>query len=119
MKINLLSKTEQEQLRKIRQVSNQGLYFDALYMTIAIELYRAKNETAKAKFANTVYWTFRSWKPVAIIPKSVCDRCEKDADEVHACERCDRLICEECQAPYNQFTQIDFTCCKGCGDFDE
>ena len=46
----------------------------------------------------------------------VCERCEKDVDEVYACERCDRMICDGCQAQYNQFTQIDYNCCKSCAN---
>lgn len=46
--------------------------------------------------------------------KQICERCEKDVDEVFACEHCDQMICENCQADYNQFTQIDYNCCKTC-----
>lgn len=30
------------------------------------------------------------------------------------CERCDEYMCENCQAPYNQFSQIDYNCCDSC-----
>jgi len=29
------------------------------------------------------------------------------------CERCGEPFCEDCQAEYNQFTQIDYDCCEG------
>jgi Pyruvate/2-oxoacid:ferredoxin oxidoreductase delta subunit len=47
--------------------------------------------------------------------KAFCERCEKDVDEVYMCERCEMMICDKCTASYNQFSQIDYTCCKGCG----
>jgi hypothetical protein len=46
--------------------------------------------------------------------KAVCERCEKDVQEVFPCERCETMICDSCSATYNQFSQIDFTCCKTC-----
>jgi hypothetical protein len=44
----------------------------------------------------------------------ICEKCEKEAQEVWVCERCNDLICEDCQANYDQFSQIDFNCCKTC-----
>lgn len=44
----------------------------------------------------------------------VCERCEKDAKELFECEICNMMICENCQAVYDVFTQIDFNCCKSC-----
>lgn len=44
----------------------------------------------------------------------VCERCEKNVTEVYPCERCEMMICDKCQAEYNQFAQIDYTCCKQC-----
>ncbi len=50
------------------------------------------------------------------IKKPICERCEKLVDEIFPCERCGLRICEKCQATYNQFTQIDYTCCKSCAE---
>lgn len=49
--------------------------------------------------------------------KTFCERCEKDCDEVFMCERCELMICDKCQAEYNQFTQIDYNCCKTCAEY--
>lgn len=46
----------------------------------------------------------------------VCERCEKEATEVYECERCEQMICDNCQAEYNAFTQIDYNCCKSCAN---
>ncbi len=46
--------------------------------------------------------------------KPFCERCEKDCHEVFECEICSQMICDDCQATYNQFTQIDYNCCKTC-----
>lgn len=57
--------------------------------------------------------------PVLVADKtrsgSVCEKCGKDVDEVFMCERCEMMICDKCSATYNQFTQIDYNCCKECG----
>lgn len=46
--------------------------------------------------------------------KPFCERCEKDVDEIFMCEQCEMMICDKCSAPYNHFTQIDYTACKEC-----
>lgn len=45
-----------------------------------------------------------------------CHCCNKTSaqDEIFQCERCERDMCSDCQAPYNQFSQIDFNCCIDC-----
>lgn len=45
-----------------------------------------------------------------------CHCCNKTSaqDEIFKCERCERDMCSDCQAPYNQFSQIDFNCCIDC-----
>ena len=35
------------------------------------------------------------------------------------CESCGEYVCENCTMPYNQFTQIDYTLCKKCGNEQE
>jgi hypothetical protein len=47
----------------------------------------------------------------------VCEVCEKNVKELTHCERCDTKLCFDCCAPYNQFTQIDYDCCKTCAKY--
>lgn len=47
--------------------------------------------------------------------EQVCYICGGAADRT--CDKCDEYICDDCQAKYNQFTQIDYDCCIKCGDF--
>lgn len=56
---------------------------------------------------------FKKYKIMEII---VCEKCQKTVSEVFPCERCDTLVCNECTESYNQFTQIDYTCCKSCAE---
>lgn len=49
-------------------------------------------------------------------PVVICERCEKTVSEVYECEICNMMICDSCTATYNQFTQIDFNCCKSCAN---
>ena len=35
------------------------------------------------------------------------------------CESCSEYVCENCTMSYNQFTQIDYTLCKKCGNEQE
>lgn len=51
-----------------------------------------------------------------VVKKPICERCEKDVDEVFMCELCETMICDKCSSTYNQFTQIDFNCCKSCAN---
>jgi hypothetical protein len=44
----------------------------------------------------------------------VCSRCNCDTNELFMCEMCQESVCDKCLASYNQFTQIDFNCCKSC-----
>ena len=50
--------------------------------------------------------------------RTFCERCEKDCDEVFECEICGQMICEKCQATYNQFSQIDYNCCESCAKYN-
>lgn len=45
-----------------------------------------------------------------------CEVCGKESDDLYECEKCLKMICHDCQAAYNQFTQIDFNCCKLCAE---
>jgi hypothetical protein len=45
-----------------------------------------------------------------------CSVCGNKSDELYRCERCDELYCDNCHLVYNQFTQIDYNCCRTCGD---
>lgn len=49
--------------------------------------------------------------------KLVCTRCEKDATELFECQRCTENVCDKCLESYNQFTQIDYDCCKSCAKY--
>ena len=44
----------------------------------------------------------------------VCHICGQISDVI--CADCDEYICPDCSAHYNQFTQIDYDCCKRCGE---
>lgn len=56
---------------------------------------------------------------ILVVDMQACDKCGVYSDEVYECERCGEMICGGCQAEYNQFTQIDFNCCKSCAKYDE
>src|SRR5690554_1228495 len=51
-----------------------------------------------------------------IFRNNTCTKCDNISVEVYNCERCDELICNDCQATYNQFSQIDYNCCKDCAN---
>lgn len=48
--------------------------------------------------------------------QSICSVCGGENKELVPCAKCDNMHCPDCQAPYNQFTQIDFNCCKPCSE---
>ena len=37
-----------------------------------------------------------------------------EAGELCPCDRCGQEYCSNCQAPYNQHSQIDWNCCMNC-----
>lgn len=43
-----------------------------------------------------------------------CCVCGKEVSGELECKLCEEPYCEDCGATYNQFTQIDFNCCKTC-----
>jgi hypothetical protein len=45
----------------------------------------------------------------------ICGNAEKELVE---CEICGQLYCEDCEAEYNQFSQIDYNCCERCATRD-
>lgn len=45
-----------------------------------------------------------------------CEQCEKPSDDLRICEKCEIEFCGDCQAVYNQFSQIDYDCCKDCAE---
>lgn len=45
----------------------------------------------------------------------ICERCKNKTNEILPCEKCEVNICDKCNVPYNQFTQVDYTLCKDCG----
>lgn len=51
---------------------------------------------------------------------SICSVCGGENLELVQCERCHNSHCDNCQAVYNQHTQIDYNCCKPCAaQYDE
>jgi hypothetical protein len=57
-------------------------------------------------------------KPVVeMVHCSGCDT-ELPEDEEANCKCCGEPVCEDCQAAYNQFTQIDYSCHQSCADDD-
>lgn len=45
-----------------------------------------------------------------------CHVCGKTEGELYECEICGELYCESHSSTYNQFTQIDYNCCKPCSE---
>ena len=45
-----------------------------------------------------------------------CHICGNTEYELFECQRCHELFCSDCKAVYNQFTMIDYDCCKACGE---
>ena len=43
---------------------------------------------------------------------NLCHICGQPAEYI--CCDCDKYFCDDCGATYNQFTQIDYDCCKAC-----
>ena len=48
------------------------------------------------------------------IKECKCHICKSNTSEEYVCEICEEYYCEECSSTYNQFSQIDFNCCKEC-----
>lgn len=59
---------------------------------------------------NLSFWEFRD-----LIECSCCTNKETD-EEMHICERCEQEYCIDCQAGFNQFSQIDYNCCEKCAN---
>lgn len=55
-----------------------------------------------------------------INPRFECCVCGKTCDvnegEPLTCTKCGEYYCDACGAEYNQFTQIDYDCCKNCSE---
>lgn len=49
----------------------------------------------------------------------ICERCENTVNELFMCEKCELNICDKCLTSYNQFTQIDYDCCRSCANSSE
>lgn len=47
-----------------------------------------------------------------------CQICEKNDSEVR-CEHCDQVFCDNCSAGFDQFSTIDYNCCKACARYHE
>jgi len=59
---------------------------------------------------------FSDPKNLTVLKGLVCARCSKNTNELFMCEKCQEDVCDKCLATYNQFTQIDFNCCKPCAN---
>ncbi len=46
----------------------------------------------------------------------ICEVCEKESKELYQCERCGQMYCDNCGANFDQFSQIDYNCCKKCAE---
>lgn len=49
-------------------------------------------------------------------PVNFCHICGRVTGPEYICEICGEPYCTDCGASYNQFTRIDFNCCKECGE---
>ncbi len=49
-------------------------------------------------------------------PYPKCIVCGIEGVELYTCQICEHEYCDKCGAEYNQFTQIDFDCCKPCSE---
>lgn len=45
----------------------------------------------------------------------ICELCNKEVDEINPCRMCEMLVCNDCTVSYDQFSQVDYTLCKPCG----
>jgi hypothetical protein len=59
------------------------------------------------------FWEFRD-----LIECRCCTHKETD-EEMHVCKRCEQEFCVNCQAPFNQHSEIDFDCCMDCYNRDD
>jgi hypothetical protein len=59
------------------------------------------------------FWEFRN-----LIECRCCTNKETD-EEMHLCKRCEQEYCVDCQAGFNQFSQIDYNCCQDCENRDD
>jgi hypothetical protein len=50
------------------------------------------------------------------ITKPKCHICESHTEIEWVCEKCDEYYCEDCCAPFNMHTQIDYNCCERCSN---
>lgn len=46
-------------------------------------------------------------------PRGICELCETE-EGIAECINCEKWYCDNCSAEYNQFSQIDYNCCKEC-----
>jgi hypothetical protein len=45
-----------------------------------------------------------------------CCVCGTEVSNEFECRKCGQLVCDNCTMTYNQFSQIDYTCCTNCGN---
>lgn len=44
----------------------------------------------------------------------ICKVCKIESEDLLVCRQCEGDFCDDCGAEYNQFTQVDYDCCKEC-----
>lgn len=92
----------------VGKVFRKNAEIEALEHTIALKDAEIKNlngDIAKLKFDYACQ-----------VADCRCGKPDKGTEETFSCEKCGSLMTSDDQADYNQFTQIDFNCCKSCAD---
>lgn len=59
--------------------------------------------------------TFLEW--LRLLREANCHVCGELNIEKWTCELCNEVYCEDCSAPFNVHSQIDFNCCVDCYNY--
>lgn len=81
------------------------------------KIYNAIKELSYGEFCNYMRTYFINQENGEELDK--CHLCNSSEGEILICERCDSPYCDDCSSVYNQFTQIDYNCCKKCAERKE
>jgi len=103
-------------LRRVKSIEDRAYMklkeIEALEHTIALKDETIKNlngDIAKLKFDYAVEVAGRNESKVLFDEVA-------ETEETFECERCGGSMTADDQAAYNQFSQIDFSCCQSCAD---